>query len=35
MNEEKLKELLEELKQEDLIIAYCCCGNKRTSSTHC
>lgn len=35
MDKKKLEALLKELKQKELLIAYCCCGNKKTSSTAC
>jgi len=32
---EKVKALLEKLEKEQVIVAYCCCGNKKTTSTAC
>ncbi len=29
------KEVLDKLKEQGIIVAYCCCGNSRTSSTSC
>lgn len=33
MEQNKVEECLEKLKEEKIIVAYCCCGTKRTSST--
>lgn len=35
MNKEKLEKLAKELQQEGMVIAHCCCGSKKTISTHC
>ena len=34
MNKE-LDTLLKELQSEEVIVAYCCCGTSKTSSTSC
>ena len=32
-NQKKISHLLENLKKNNLIVAYCCCGNKHTISS--
>lgn len=34
-NTKELEALLQTLKEEEVIEAYCCCGTKKTSSTSC
>lgn len=33
-NKEKMEALLKKLKEQDVVVAYCCCGSKRTTNTH-
>ncbi len=36
MNENQNKEaLLKMLEEQKIVVAYCCCGTKRTASTSC